>query len=206
MKDLFSEDPESAEEPEQEALTPEIVEGPPAPLPAISPQPAQAAIIRVKTEIDLWIQEAKKITIIQDDVTNVRATEIATNLKRYSKAVTVQKEHYSRPHLDLIAAIRSFANQFLSPAEAEEKRLGRAQGDYRRYQENEKRKKQAALDKEAAELAARLEAEAEAAEKKGEVYTPVEMPAPVAEPVAKVVHTGSGSSSQKKVIRVEVVD
>jgi hypothetical protein len=192
--------------PQSAPLEPEIMDSPPSPLPALSVQPAQAAIVRVKTEIALWVQEAQKITIIKDDATNIRATEIATKLKKYAKIAKDQEEYYKRPHLDFVAAVRTFANQFTVPAETEEKRLGRAQGDYRRIQENERLKRQAALAKEQQDLEAKLKAEAVAAGKKGEVYTPVTLPAPVAEPVAKVVHTGSGSSSQKKVILVEVMD
>ena len=206
MKDLFAEGPETEEEPELEAVEAQVVETIPPPLPALSVQPAQAAIVRFKVELELWRQEAKKITIIKDDATNVRATEIATNLKKYAKIVRTYEDYFKRPHLDLTAAIRAYANELASPAETEEKRLGRAQGDYRRLQENERLKKQAALEKEQRDLDARLKAEAAAAEEKGETYVPVVLPAPVAEPVAKVVHTASGSSSQKKVIRVEVVD
>src|SRR5271157_3691463 len=164
-RDLFAEGP-AEEEPEIPVVEAEVVEGPPAPLPALSVQPAQAAIIQRKAEIELWVQEAKKITFIQDEATNTLATKIATNLKKYSKIVNGWEEYFKRPHLDLVAAIRTFANQFTGPAETEEKRLGRAQADYRRIQENERLKLQAALDREARELDARMKAEAEAAEKK----------------------------------------
>ena len=87
MKDLFAEGAEAeiVEEPEDEAIEAQVVDRPPAPLPALSVQPAQAAISRVKAEIKLWLQEAKTITIIKDDATNVRATKIATNLKKYPR-------------------------------------------------------------------------------------------------------------------------
>ena len=207
MIDPFADAVESPEEePELEVIEAQVVDPLPPPLPALSVQPAQAAISRFKAEIKLWLQEAKTITIIKDDATNVRATTAATNLKKYTKIVRVYEEYFKRPHLDFNAAIRAFANELASTGEVEEKRLGKAQSDYRRLQENERLKKQAALVKEQQDLEDKLKKEAADAEKRGEVYVPVELPAPVAEPVTKVVHTASGSSSQKKVIRVEVVD
>lgn len=187
-------------------IEPEIMKGPPPPLPALSPQPAQADIIRYEVEVDLMVKRARAITIIQDDVTNHQAAEYALAAKRIFKIIDTLEEHYKRPHLDFIAAVRAFAGKFKDPLLRIEKSMGRLQGDYRRIQENERAKKQAALEREQRELTARLKADAVAAEQKGEVYTPVVLPAPVAEPVAKVTHTAVGSSSQKKVIRVEVVD
>ena len=206
MRDPFAEGPETDEEPETPAIEPEIVEGPPPPLPALSVQPAQAGLIRWETEVNLMVQRAQAITIIQDDATNQQAAEYALGSKKLFKKLDALEEHYKRPHLDFIAAVRSFAAKFKDPLLRIEKTMGRLQADYRRLQENERLKRQAALEREQRELEARLKAEAEAAEKKGEVYTPVAMPAPVVEPVAKVTRTAEGSASQKKVIRVEVVD
>jgi hypothetical protein len=179
---------------------------PPPPLPALSPQPAQADIIRYEAEIDLMVKRARAITIIQDDATNHLAAEYALSAKRVFNIVDGLEEYYKRPHLDYTAAVRSFAGKFKDPLQQIIKSMGRLQGDYRRIQENERAKKQAALEREHHELEARLKAESVAAAKKNEVYTPVPLPAPVVEPVAKVTRTSGGSSSQKKVIRVEAVD
>ena len=206
MNDLFAEGPEEDLEAEAPALEPEIVEGPPSPLPAISPQPAQAELIRWETEINLMVERAQTITIIKDDTTNQTAAEYALGCKKLFKKIDALEEHYKRPHLDYISAVRSFAAKFKDPLLRIEKQMGRLQADYRRLQENERLRRQAALEKEQRELEAKLKAEAASAEKKGEVYTPVIMPAPVAEPVAKVTRTAEGSASQKKVIRIEVVD
>ena len=206
MKDLFAEGPETEEEPELEAVEAQVVDAPPAPLPALSVQPAQADLIRWETEVQLMVKRAQAITIIQDDATNQRAAEYALGSKKLFKKIDAVEEYYKRPHLDFIAAVRSFAAKFKDPLLRIEKTMGRLQADYRRLQENERLKRQAALEREQRELEARLKAEAEAAEKKGETYTPVAMPAPVVEPVAKVTRTSEGSASQKKVIRVEVVN
>lgn len=205
-RDLFAEGTEPEEEPEPKAVEPEIVEGPPPPLPALSVQPVQADIIRFETEVDLMVDRAQAITIIKDDATNAQAAEYALGAKRIWKAIDLLEEHYKRPHLDYTAAVRAFAAKFKDKLLVIEKSMGRLQGDYRRVQENERLKKQAALDKEARELEKKLKQEAEEAEKKGETYVPVQMPAPVVEPVAKLLHVAGGSSSQTKVIRVEVVD
>ena len=187
-------------------IEPEIMEGPPPPLPALSAQPAQADIIRYEIEVDLMVKRARAITIIQDDATNHQAANYALGAKKIFKMIDSLEEYYKRPHLDYVAAVRAFAAKFKDPLLGIEKSMGRLQADYRRLQENERAKKQAALERAQRELEARLKAESVAAEKKGEVYTPVELPAPVVEPVAKVTRTSEGSSSQKKVIRVEVVD
>jgi len=187
-------------------LIPEIMEGPPPPLPALSAQPAQVDIIRYETLVKLMVERADAITIIQDDTTNYLAADYALEAKKIFNIVDSLEEYYKRPHLDYTATVRAFAAKFKDPLQRIIKSMGRLQGDYRRLQENERAKKQAALEREQRELEARLKAEAVAAEKKGEVYTPVTMPAPVVEPVAKVTRTSGGSSSQKKVIRVEVVD
>ena len=196
----------AALDPQTEVFVPEIVEGPPPPLQALSVQPAQADIIRHEVEINLMVKRAEAITVIQDDATNQLAAEYALAAKRVFNIVDGLEEYYKRPHLDYTAAVRAFAAKFKAPLEKMVKSMGRLQGDYRRIQENERLKKQAAAEKEQRDFEARLKAEAAAAEKKGEVYTPVILPAPVVEPVAKVVRTSGGSSSQKKVIRVEVLD
>ena len=206
MRDPFAEGPETDEEPELEAVEAQVVDAPPAPLPALSVQPAQADLIRWETEVQLMVKRAQAITIIQDDATNQKAAEYALGCKKLFKKIDALEEHYKRPHLDFTAAVRSFAATFKDPLLRIEKTMGRLQADYRRIQENEKRKRQAALDKEQRDLDAKLKAEAEDAETKGETYTPVVMPAPVAEPVAKVTRTAEGSASQKRVIRIEVVD
>lgn len=206
MKDLFLDDPEDLEPELPDAIEAEVVEGPPPPLPALSVQPAQTDLIRWETEVNLMVERAQAITIIQDDATNQQAAEYALGSKKLFKKIGALEEHYKRPHLDFISAVRSFAAKFKDPLLRIEKSMGRLQADYRRLQENERRRKQAELEREQRELEARLKAEAAAAEKKGETYEPVALPAAQAEPVAKVTRTAEGSASQKKVIRVEVVD
>jgi len=204
-RDLFAEGP-AEEEPEIPVVEPEVVEGPPAPLPAISVQPAQVAIIRFETEVNLMVKRADAITIIQDDATNHQAADYALSAKKIFKIIDALEEHYKRPHLDFTSAVRSFAAKFKDPLLRIEKTMGRLQADYRRLLENERLKKQAALEREQRELEDRLKAEAAVAEKKGEVYTPVDLPAPVVEAVPKTTRVAEGSSSQKKVVRVKVVD
>jgi hypothetical protein len=187
-------------------IEPQIMEDPPPPLPALSPQPAQADITRYEMQVRLMVERAEAITIIQDDATNYRAADYALEAKKIFNIVDGLEEYYKRPHLDYTAAVRAFAAKFKDPLQRIIKSMGRLQGDYRRLQENERLKKQATMEREQRELEARMKADAETAEKKGEVYTPVPLPAPVVEPVAKVTRTSGGSSSQKKVIRVEVAD
>jgi hypothetical protein len=206
-RDPFADDAQFPEEEEDlTAQEPQVMEGPPPPLPAIPTQPAVASLIRFETEVNLMIQQVKEITIIQDDTTNKRAGEIALRAKKIFNMIDNLEEYYKRPHLDYTSAVRSFAKQYKDPLQTIEKSLGKLMGHYRLYLENERRKKEAALKAEQEKIQARMEAEAKAAKEKGQEYTPVEMPAPVAAPVPKVTRTAEGSVSQKRVVMVEVLD
>ena len=193
------------EEPELEAVEPEVVETR-APLPAIPVQPIQAGLIKFETEVRLWQEQAGIIKVIQDDATNNRAAEIALGAKKVFKLIDDLEEYHKRPHLDFNSAVRNFAKKFKDPLDQIVKTMGRLQGNYRLLQENKKRQEAAALERERQEQQKNLQAEADAAEKKGEVYTPVELPAPVVEPIKTVVHTASGTASQVQRYVAELVD
>jgi hypothetical protein len=210
MPDPFADYVEgAAPEPEEEipVQEPRVVESPLAPLPAISTQPAVAAIVRAETEFRLLLNEAKAITTITDEAGKITAANVGLRLKKFGKHLNRLEEHYKRPLLNAVAEIRSCANQFSSPAEVEEKRLGRVIKVYdAQVLETERRAREAALKKEQEELQARQKAEAEAAAKQGVVYTPVEAPPVVVAPVPQKTRVAEGTVSQKKEINIEVLN
>jgi hypothetical protein len=199
-------DPDVVPEPEPETFhqnpTP-----PDTSLVPFDPQPVAAHVHqRFAQEVFLIQAEVDNMGIITEQTAADRATEIGAVCKRKLKELKAIKEETERPHRDYLRQLGNIFKQFQDPLEHFPRVLGQKLADFRRFQENERRRKIAAQEAEARRLREAEEKKAQEAAEKGAPYEPV-APAPVVvEEPPKVTRTAEGSSSQRKDWTFEITD
>jgi hypothetical protein len=214
-KDIFADDevdrrPEESpeeEEPELQAQEPQVVEGPPAPLPVVSVLPAINYLEKFKHEFKLLLAKAQAVVTVKTPGERKEAGEIGVALRKFRLFVKRHEDYYKRPLLDCVAEIRAKAQEYEEPAEMLERKLARVIKAYDdQVMETERRAREAAIAKEQAELQEKLKAEAATAKAAGVDYVPVTEALPVAETIPEKTRVSGGTVGKKKIVVIEIED
>jgi len=201
-------EPQSAPAPPTAPLIPEIVdedENLPA-LPKFSTQEAATRVIQWEKEIAAMEAEARGITVIKDEGTNIQAATLGQQAKKLYKRLEDLRQYFVRPHLDYQQEVNAFFKRVTSRLKAIDESMGRLESAYARLLENERRRQEALARQAAQEEQERLAQEAAAAAAEGIEYEPVIVVPQVIPEAPKVTHTAEGSSSQRKKWNCTIID
>ena len=151
------------EEPELEALEPEVVEAL-APLPAVVDYDTQKAITRLflfEKKVNDALAKSRKITAIRDDATNTLAAESAAELTRLIKDVEAARKHFTAPHTKFNSGVNDFAKRYSDPLTKELAPKKAMLIGWDNAQKIKKAREEAALREEQRKIQAAVEAEAQ---------------------------------------------
>jgi hypothetical protein len=205
QKDFFSWAPP---EPEGEVVEAEftVEEDPLPPMVISDTRIAYVKLEQFKQGVELLRQQAKAVTLIRDEATAKNAVAMASTAKKKFKELEDIRHHFVDPLWDAKKQIDGWFKEFTEPLGAIEKYLAKLIGNFRQFQETERRRVQAEQEAAARKVREEQEKEAAKAKEKGIQYEVAPTPAPVAPEVQKVIRTSEGSASQRKVQKLVVED
>ena len=151
------------EEPELEAVEPEVVEAL-APLPAVVDYDTQKAITRLflfEKKVNDALAKSRKITAIRDDATNTLAAESAAELTRLIKDVEAARKHFTAPHTKFNSGVNDFAKKYSDPLTKELAPKKAMLIGWDNAQKIKKAREEAALREEQRKIQAAVEEEAQ---------------------------------------------
>jgi hypothetical protein len=179
------------------------------PLPPMVISDTRVAYVKLeqfKQGIELLRQEAKAVVLIRDEDTAKHAVSMASTAKKKVKELEEIRHHFVDPLWDAKKQIDGWFKEYTEPLGAIEKHLAKLVGNYRQFQETERRRIQAEQEAAARKIREEQEREAAKAKEKGVEYEVAPTPAPVTPEVQKVIRTSEGSASQRKVQKLVVTD
>lgn len=195
-------------QPDDQRKTPEVdnlTSGLPAPA-SFSTDMAASKAIAVKVEVDALLKQSQSISIITNDEAFGTVADLATLVRKLAKRVDQLSHYFTDPHTRYNQQVRAFFKVYQDPLSKAEMRLRYLMKNYQVMQDNERRRRQAEMDRHAAELTAKAKAEAEADAERGVVYDPSPIVAPVAPPPPTTVRTEHGTVYQRSDWTWEVED
>jgi hypothetical protein len=153
----------------------------------------RAAIEPYRNKALAMLAEARAITV-QDQVSQVAATNKAAGIKKIAKIVEDARKDYTAPINDHVKAVNGLAKEVSTPLDEALRHLTGQLNKYAAHVELERRKAEEEARRQAEEEQKRLDAEAKAAG----VEAPVVPEVLPAKPETAAVRTEAGTSFQRK--------
>jgi hypothetical protein len=173
---------------------------PPTPRDPFDLEPVERGLEPFAVKLDELAQIAAAHEVT-DEGTQGSAVEMAAQAKRLGKALDEVRVSFVRPHNEFVKSVNALAKRFDSRLAQIEGGLKRKISIFCQAQELERRKREQAAQRAAAEAQKRIDAEAKAAG----VET-VTIDAPVIPPADPVIRTAAGSAYQERFWSFEVQD
>lgn len=180
-----------------EAREPEVM-GIPEPQNPLELAPIKRRLAKYDLEIDGMVADAQALEV-KDEVSNVRAVELAGDIKKLNKAIEALRTDFKKPALDYGRAVDNLAKHYQDRLNTSERVLKQKAGQYQAKVELERRKAQEEVRKAAEEAQKRIDSEAKAAGVESvKIETPIVPEAP------KATRTEKGTMTFKEVWKFKV--
>lgn len=203
--DVFAWAAEGEVEAQPKAIEPEIEET----LPSISvgdTRVAATALLRFRQEVQDLHRRSSEIKLIRnDDLERVAISMGAVNKKIYKRLEEI-RHHFVDPLHTAKKSIDGWFKEYTDTLLADFRYLETLLGNYRKFKETEQRRIRAEQEAEVRKIAEDQKKEADKAALQGVLYEPAPLPPVVTPEVPKVVRTGEGSASQRRVVKLKVLD